>query len=49
VALQAKLAKEGLEATLQSVCGIQEGEPLAALVRAHYRDVSDRRGRIHES
>jgi mannitol-1-phosphate 5-dehydrogenase len=36
VALQAKLAQEGLEATLQSVCGIQGDEPLAALVRAHY-------------
>lgn len=49
VALQTKLAQEGLEGTLQSVCGIQRDEPLAALVQAHYRDASSLGDLIHES
>jgi mannitol-1-phosphate 5-dehydrogenase len=47
--LQAKLAQEGLEGTLQSVCGIQKDETLARLVQAHYGDMSDCGSRLHES
>jgi len=37
VALQARLAQEGLEQTLQAVCGIRPSESLSLLVRSRYR------------
>jgi mannitol-1-phosphate 5-dehydrogenase len=37
VELQTRLAREGLDGILHYVCGIQEGDPLADLVRSHYR------------
>jgi mannitol-1-phosphate 5-dehydrogenase len=36
VELQARLARDGLAATLRDVCGIQESEPLAGLVAEIY-------------
>ena len=41
VELQARLAQEGLERTLQSVCGIQRNEPLAALIHACYAQLKE--------
>jgi mannitol-1-phosphate 5-dehydrogenase len=37
VELQTRLAREGLSGILHHVCDIEEGEPLAALVRTRYR------------
>lgn len=37
VELQTRLAREGLSGILHHVCDIEEGEPLAALVRSRYR------------
>jgi mannitol-1-phosphate 5-dehydrogenase len=37
VELQTRLAREGLGGILHHVCGIEEGEPLAGLVRSRYR------------
>ena len=40
VALQERIAAEGFDAVLADVSGIQPDEPLAALVREHYRTLS---------
>jgi mannitol-1-phosphate 5-dehydrogenase len=34
--LQARLAKDGIEATIESICGIPRDHPLAALIRRQY-------------